>query len=58
MTGEEMRCRRLALGLTQTELGDALNLNRRSVQRFERGKWPVSLKAELALSNLLADKGL
>lgn len=37
MTGEELRRRRRALGLNQTELGELLGLTQNTISRWEKG---------------------
>lgn len=36
MTGQEIRTKRLALGMTQAQLGEALRVNKNTIARWER----------------------
>jgi transcriptional regulator with XRE-family HTH domain len=40
--GKKLRTRRLMLGLTQTELGAAINVTFQQIQKYERGRSRVS----------------
>ena len=46
---------RRRLGLTQTELAARLGVNIRTIIRWESGETPISLMAELALSQVEAN---
>jgi len=54
MTGPEFRAIREALGLTQSQLGDRLNLNRKTVYYIESAPVVEPLPA-LAIRQLQAD---
>lgn len=41
MTAKQLRRRRIAQGLSQQKLGDILQVTRQSVERWERGVYPV-----------------
>ena len=53
MTGAELRKARERLNITQTELADAIGMQRNSVARMERGERPVLKHTELAVKYLL-----
>jgi len=48
MTGTELRRLRLKAGLTQRELGTALDMNKNSIARMERGELAVRVVVALA----------
>ncbi len=52
MTGEEIKALRLRLGLTQTELGEAIGVYWGTVSRWEAGKMKPSTLALRALTEL------
>ena len=52
MTGEEIKALRLRLGLTQTELGEAIGVFWNTVSRWEAGKMEPSTLALRALAEL------
>lgn len=49
MTPEELKAKRLELGLTQTQLGERLGVTLRAVQYYEAGQRPISRTIELLL---------
>jgi transcriptional regulator with XRE-family HTH domain len=53
MTGAELRKARERLNITQTELADAIGMQRNSIARMERGERPVLKHTELAVKYLL-----
>jgi len=53
MKGRELKRRRLALKMTQRELGEALDLNKNTVARAERDELPIPRVTELAVRYLL-----
>ncbi len=53
MTGRELRQARLALDMTQKELGEALDLAKNHVAMMEREEQPVRRVTELAVRYLL-----
>jgi transcriptional regulator with XRE-family HTH domain len=52
LTGRELRARRIALDLTQSELGEALEVSTNTVARWERGEVGVPGMTDLALKTL------
>jgi len=61
MTPEDIKAAREALGLTQWELADALelegNYGKDTVRNWERGKRPITGPARVALRLMVAAKG-
>lgn len=53
MTGEDIRAARTEAGLTQTQLGELLNVDQARVSRLERGKGNVRSIDALAIQNVL-----
>lgn len=53
MTAEELRDRRLRLGVTQQQLANALGVTRRTVNKWENGDAPVRESTALAIRHLL-----
>ncbi len=51
--GEQVRQRRKLLGMTQTDLGDALGLTFQQVQKYERGANRISASRLCDLSRVL-----
>ncbi len=51
--GARLRQRRTLLGMTQTDLGDALGLTFQQVQKYERGTNRISASRLFALSRVL-----
>ena len=51
--GARARMRRTLLGMTQTDLGDALDLTFQQVQKYERGTNRISASRLLALARVL-----
>jgi HTH-type transcriptional regulator/antitoxin HipB len=51
--GDELRVRRRGLGLSQDQLADAIDVNRRVVGELERGKGTVRLEIALAAARAL-----
>ncbi len=51
--GEQVRLRRNQLGLTQTDLGDAIGLTFQQVQKYERGANRISASRLFGLSRVL-----
>ncbi|MDR2858429.1 MAG: helix-turn-helix domain-containing protein [Novosphingobium sp.] len=45
---------RLALGMSQSEMADMLDLHQSTISRFERGELPVDKRTMLAANALLA----
>jgi DNA-binding XRE family transcriptional regulator len=54
--GKDMLKARKSLGLTRTELGEALGLHWNSIARMERDELPIVKQTELALRYLLLVK--
>jgi transcriptional regulator with XRE-family HTH domain len=54
LTGRELRKIRLRLGLTQAQMTVRLDLDRRTIGRYERGERPVPRVVELAVRYLLS----
>jgi DNA-binding XRE family transcriptional regulator len=53
MTGKELKQARLALHMTQKELGEALDLAKNTVAMAERGELPIRRTTEFAVKYLL-----
>jgi transcriptional regulator with XRE-family HTH domain len=53
LVGQNIRIRRLAKGLSQTALGDALGLTFQQVQKYERGSNRVSSGRLVRIANFL-----
>ena len=55
MKGKELRAARARLGMTQTELGEALGVHWNSIARMERDydSFPITRTTELAVKYLL-----
>ena len=51
--GSKLRMRRLALGLTQTKVAQAINVTFQQIQKYEKGTNGVSSIRLLQLSNYL-----
>ena len=51
--GSKLRMRRLALGLTQTKVAQAINVTFQQIQKYEKGTNGVSSNRLLQLSNYL-----
>ncbi len=51
--GEQVRLRRKLLGMTQTNLGDAIGLTFQQVQKYERGVNRIGASRLLALTQVL-----
>ncbi len=51
--GSRVRMRRMMLGLSQTELGDALNLTFQQVQKYEKGTNRISASRLQHISHIL-----
>ena len=51
--GSQLRMRRLALGLTQTKVAQAINVTFQQIQKYEKGTNGVSSLRLLQLSNYL-----
>jgi transcriptional regulator with XRE-family HTH domain len=56
MKGRDMRRLRAALGMTQLELGEALDLDKNTIARAERDEIPIPRVTELAIRYLLVMK--
>ena len=56
MTGKWLRQMRRRLEMTQTELANALEMQRNSIALMERGERPVVKATELAVRFLLSKK--
>jgi transcriptional regulator with XRE-family HTH domain len=52
----EVRRRRVAMELTQAELGALLGINRMSVSRWERGVHPVRVSFWIAIDRIEQDR--
>ena len=52
MTGEELKAKRLDLGLTQTQLSERLGVTLRAVQYYEAGQRPISKTVALLLTTI------
>jgi DNA (cytosine-5)-methyltransferase 1 len=58
MTPADLKSARKSLGLTQTQMADALGLGpngRRTVRRWESGETPISGPAQVAISLMLKE---
>ena len=55
MKGEELKAKRLDLGLTQTQLGERLGVTLRAVQYYESGGRPVPRPVAI-LMNVFANE--
>lgn len=53
MTKEEFKAARLELGLTQTEMGQALGVSLNIVQKWESGDRPIRQVVAMAMELLL-----
>jgi len=51
--GSRVRGRRMALGISQTKLANALGVSFQQVQKYEKGSNRISASKLLAISNLL-----
>ena len=51
--GNQLKLRRLALGLTQTKVAKAINVTFQQIQKYEKGKNAVSVHNELKLAEFL-----
>jgi transcriptional regulator with XRE-family HTH domain len=51
--GKKLRFQRLCLGLTQTKVGDAVNVTFQQIQKYEKGTNAVSAERLLQLANYL-----
>jgi len=56
MTAKELRRLRERLEMTQTELGEALGMQRNSITRMELGLRPITKVTALAVTHLVAMK--
>ncbi len=56
MTAKELRRLRERLEMTQTELGEALGMQRNSITRMELGLRPITKVTGLAVTHLVAMK--
>lgn len=54
MTAAEIKSARHELGLSLTGMANALGMNRRTVQRFETGEYPVGIRTQKQVEGLLA----
>lgn len=54
MNGMQFRASRLALGMTQSELADAMDLTNDTISRMERFAERIDKRTELAISMLLS----
>ena len=52
----ELKQARARLGMTQPELGKALNLHRTAIAKYEGGTLPVPKVVALAVAHLLATR--
>ena len=55
MNGMQFRASRLALGMTQSELADAMDLTNDTISRMERFAERIDKRTELAISMLLSN---
>jgi DNA-binding XRE family transcriptional regulator len=53
MTGEQLRQARKRLGMTQSELAEAIGMQKNSIAMIERGLRPVMKTTELSVKYLL-----
>jgi DNA-binding XRE family transcriptional regulator len=53
MTGEQLRQARKRLGMTQSELAEAIGMQKNSIAMIERGLRPVMKTTELSVRYLL-----
>lgn len=54
MTGEQLRGRRVRLGMSQAAFAEALGISERMLRRYEHGEWPVPRVVQLAAAALPA----
>ena len=52
MEGDQLRLKRERLGMTQTELGKALDITLQSISRYERGEVAIPKIIELAMQSI------
>jgi transcriptional regulator with XRE-family HTH domain len=52
MEGERLKEKRIALGFTQTQLAEILDVKPNTVARWERGLLPVPRTVELAMETV------
>jgi transcriptional regulator with XRE-family HTH domain len=52
MEGEKLKEKRIALGLTQAQLAETLDVKPNTVARWERGLLPVPKTVELAMETV------
>jgi transcriptional regulator with XRE-family HTH domain len=52
MTPDDLRAYRKRLGITQTQLAEALGLSRRAIIRYEDGTRPIPRPVELACETI------
>lgn len=52
MEGEKLKKKRIALGLTQAQLAEILDVKPNTVARWERGLLPVPKTVELAMETV------
>ena len=51
--GQRIRARRLQLGLSQADLGDALDVSFQQIQKYEKGTNRVSTATLIAIANVM-----
>ena len=51
MTGDRYRSARLLLGLTQRKLAERLEVHSQTISDRERGRFPITREAWLAITN-------
>lgn len=51
--GQRIRARRLQLGLSQTDLGDALGISFQQIQKYEKGTNRVTTAALIAIARVM-----
>lgn len=56
MTPQELKTKRLALGLTQQQLADKIGYTVRQVNKYEAGRVNIPRVVELAINSLGIDK--
>ena len=52
MTGNKLRELRKSLGMTQTQLAEAIGRTQERISHYETGRWPIPRVVELAVSTI------
>jgi transcriptional regulator with XRE-family HTH domain len=56
MSGKELRFLRTEMGLTQSDLGDFVHVDRQTVARWEKGQTAIDPKAETLIRKMAIEK--